>query len=428
MSRSCVVVGAGPAGLSAAYRLANAGVRVTVLEADTTIGGKTRRERVGGFTVNTGASFLTTFFDATLTLARELRLDVVHPKVEPGIVATPFGKLPLDLQSFRRILRFPLISLSGKIRTLALFARVSLNRRSHVAELSSLARMDHGGSVERWGRRMLGQTAYDYIVRSGIEPFFYFGAEQASAALGKALLRHAIRWRTLVLGDGTGALCDALARRLEVRTGCAAGSVDVREDGATVHHAGGSIEADYVVLAIPAGAAARLGGSIPERDRVDLASIRYVPNLAVFFGYERPVTVQYPSVTPAGPGPHPIARVRTTSRWVRQWVPEGRELIGIYGSGWRSAELLRLDRDKAVAGLRADAEEIFGRLADPDWIRVYPRSEAIVVPEPGHYRRMQALQRRNRGRLLYAGDWLTGSTVEGAVRTGLAAAKKILEG
>lgn len=426
MSRSCVVVGAGPAGLSAAYRLANAGVRVTVLEAENGVGGRTRSERVGEFTVNTGAHFLASFFDATLTLAGELQLEVRRPADEPSIVATPFGMLPLDLLSARRILRFPLATWTGKLRTLALFARVLLNRRSHVADLSALARMDRGGSIERWGKRTLGQDAYDYILRSGVEPFFYFGAGQASAALGKALLRHAIRWRTLVLPAGTGALCDALAHRLEVRTGCVAGAVEVGEHGVTVHHSGGRLEADYVILATPASSIATLEGSISKEDRADLASVRYVPSIVVFFGYERPITVRFPSVTPAGPGRHPIARVRTTSHYAREWVPEDKELIAIYGSGWRSAELLEAGRDRMVAALRADAEEVFGRLADPDWLRVYARREAIVLPVPGHFRRMQALQRRRRGPLLYAGDWITGSTIEGAVRTGLAAARQIL--
>lgn len=426
MSRSCVVVGAGPAGLSAAYRLANAGVRVTVLESDSEVGGRTRTERVGDFIINTGASFLTSFFDATLGLVRELRLEMTTPPQEPGIVATPVGKLPLDLHSPLRILAFPLISWLSKLRTASLFARVMLNRRSHIGDLNSLARMDRGGSVELWGRRRLGQTAYDYLLRSGIEPFFYFGAEDASAALGKALLRHAIKWNIHVLSRGMGDLCDALAQRLTVRTGCAAHAIEERESSVAVHHAGGTVEADYAILAIPANAIARLDGPISEQDRTDLGTVRYVPNIVVYFGYERPITVQFPSVSPAGPGRHAIARVRTTSTWAPQYVPEGKELLSIYVTAWRSAELLYESHDKMVKAVRADAEDIFGRLADPDWIRVYPRSEAMVLPEPRHFRRMQAFQRRPRQRVLYAGDWLTGSTIEGSVRTGLAAAKRIL--
>src|SRR5690606_14303130 len=133
-----------------------------------------------------------------------------------------------------------------------------------------------------------------------------------------------------------------------------------------------------------------------------------------------------PLVTPAGPGRHEIARVRTWSTLVPEYVPKGKELLVIHASGWRSAELIDREPSAIVSTLRADAEEVFGRLADPDWIRLYSRPEGMVVPVPGHFRRMAAFLRRRRSRVLYAGDWLTGSTVEGAVRTGLAAAAQLL--
>lgn len=426
MSRSCVIVGAGPAGLTAAYRLANAGLRVTVLESSNAIGGRTRSEKVGEFTVNTGAGFVASFYDNTLELLRELRLETLAPNPQLGVVATPFGKLEFDLSSPGRILRFPLISTGGKMRAAAMFARAALRRGTHIADVRSLARLDRHETVERWGLRTLGETAYHYLMRTGIEPFFYVGCDEISAAFGKAMVRHALKWQLLVLTAGTGALCDALAQRIEVRTGCQASAVELRDATVAVHHSGGTVEADYAVLAAPATAIAKLDG-LPEQDRADAASVAYAPSITLFFGYERPITVQYPLVTPAGPGRHPIARVRTWSALAPQYVPQGKELLAIHANAWRSAELLDRDPAKMVSELRADAEAVFGRLADPDWIRLYPRAEGTVITPPGHYRRMAALLRRPRTRLFYAGDWLTGSTIEGAVRTATSATALVLK-
>jgi protoporphyrinogen/coproporphyrinogen III oxidase len=426
VSRNCVVVGAGPAGLSAAYRLANAGVHVIVLEGENEIGGRTRTERLEGFVVNTGANLLTSFFDVTLHLLRELRIEPFHPTKQPAIVATPFGKLPLEQGSTRALVRFPLIPWGAKLSAMWLSTRLALARRTHVADVATLAKADRGLTVEQWALRAAGEAVYDYLLRPALESAFFFGAAEASQALGKALVRHARKWEVLALPDGMGTLCDTLANRLDVRTGCWATAVDVGPSGVAVYHSGGTIEADYVILACPASATAKMEGPLPQQDRTDLATIRYAPNIVLVFGYERPITVQFPMVTPAGPGHHPVATMWTLSRCIPQYVPEEKDLVCIHASSWRSAELLDRDPARIAAALRADGEEVFGRLADPDWVRMYPRTEATVIPAPGHYRRMEAFLRRPRGRVLYAGDWLTGSTVEGAVRTGLRAAEQVL--
>jgi predicted NAD/FAD-dependent oxidoreductase len=52
------IVGAGPAGLAAAYFLRDDGLDVIVLEADDEVGGRTRSVSVGGFASNAGAMFV----------------------------------------------------------------------------------------------------------------------------------------------------------------------------------------------------------------------------------------------------------------------------------------------------------------------------------------------------------------------------------
>lgn len=52
------IIGAGPAGLSAAHRLAGSGLSVRVLEQSAEVGGRTRSVEVAGEMVNTGAMFV----------------------------------------------------------------------------------------------------------------------------------------------------------------------------------------------------------------------------------------------------------------------------------------------------------------------------------------------------------------------------------
>lgn len=57
MTRSAIVVGAGPGGLAAAMLLAGSGVDVTVLEQGPAVGGRTRRIELGPYRFDTGPTF-----------------------------------------------------------------------------------------------------------------------------------------------------------------------------------------------------------------------------------------------------------------------------------------------------------------------------------------------------------------------------------
>ncbi|PPK64162.1 phytoene desaturase family protein [Actinokineospora auranticolor] len=76
-----LVVGAGLAGLSAALHLAGAGREVTVLETADGPGGRARRERLGDYTVDTGATVLTMpelVEEAVAAVGESLDLDLVR--------------------------------------------------------------------------------------------------------------------------------------------------------------------------------------------------------------------------------------------------------------------------------------------------------------------------------------------------------------
>ena len=70
-----VVIGGGISGLSAGYRLKQAGADVTVIESDTRPGGKIRTEMVDGFLVEHGPNGFLDSRQPVLDLVRDLRLD-----------------------------------------------------------------------------------------------------------------------------------------------------------------------------------------------------------------------------------------------------------------------------------------------------------------------------------------------------------------
>ncbi|WP_062078050.1 protoporphyrinogen/coproporphyrinogen oxidase [Demequina globuliformis] len=88
--RRWIVIGAGPAGLLAARRLAAAGHQVTVLEAEDEVGGRVSRIRVDGLDMDAGAESFATRGGYVEALARELGLGdrLVTPSGDPAWVVT----------------------------------------------------------------------------------------------------------------------------------------------------------------------------------------------------------------------------------------------------------------------------------------------------------------------------------------------------
>jgi phytoene dehydrogenase-like protein len=64
-----IVVGAGISGLCAAYRLAEAGLRVKVLERGSRVGGRMTTDAVDGFVLDRGAQFLSSEYTVLRSLA-----------------------------------------------------------------------------------------------------------------------------------------------------------------------------------------------------------------------------------------------------------------------------------------------------------------------------------------------------------------------
>ena len=129
------VVGAGPAGLTAAYRLHAAGHETTVLEAEPTPGGRTHTHHFGpGHWSDDGAGWLGSFYPDTLALLDELgfgdRRQVLRLRGGGDLLVG--GRRHANPNSVRRILTTDLLSPAEKLRLLAWMARLLLTQSGNL--------------------------------------------------------------------------------------------------------------------------------------------------------------------------------------------------------------------------------------------------------------------------------------------------------
>jgi oxygen-dependent protoporphyrinogen oxidase len=433
---SCCVVGAGMAGLTAAWWLRRLGILPLVLEAEPYVGGRTRSVLIDGCRINTGAAFFTSFYHETLSLCATLDVPLVRPLIHPSRagsarqMVTPMGRVPYAPARPLALLRFPLVDMRQKGRLLKAVAKIVSGPSLHIAEPESLAPFDDGDAI-RWARQEIGEQASDYFVRPAIEPFFYAHASLVSAAVACALLGHAVRWRLSTPENGVDALARSLADTVDVRLGCRVLRLHREKGAVVIDHDAGSLRADAVILSIPPHEVLRIAPQIEERDSQDLMSRqRYEPNLALFLGYRRKVPLPSPSTTVGGPGAHRLVGLTAHSHGgTPGFIPPGREVISILAMGERSRTLLASSQATVERAVREDVRtDLELELPPPDWTHMVRRQTATVVPGPGSLRQIAAFSRRRRSGVHFAGDWLSGtSTVEGAVRTGRRAALAVLE-
>ncbi|MFJ3230641.1 hydroxysqualene dehydroxylase HpnE [Streptomyces sp. NPDC086787] len=435
-----VVVGGGLAGVTAALALADAGVRVTLLEGRPRLGGLAFSFQRGELTVDNGQHvylrccsayrwFLDRIEGSALAPLQD-RLDV--PVLD---AAGPEGRrlgrlrrdpLPVPLHLGRSLATYPHLSLAER----AAVGRAALALKSLDLTDPALDTQDFGGWLARHGQSARAVEAlWDLVGVATLNAV----AGDASLALAAMVFKTGllsapgaadIGWARVPLGD----LHDRLARkaldsagvRTELRTRVT--SLSHHENGGwSVQVPGETLRADAVVLAVPQREAHDLlpPGALDAPE--NLLAIGTEPILNVHVVYDRKVLAK-PFFAALGT---PV-----------QWVFDRTE-----ASGLADGQYLALSQSAA----RDEIEEPVAVLRErylPELARLLPAARgarvkdffvtrertATFAPAPGVGRLRPGTRTRTPG-LYLAGAWTaTGwpATMESAVRSGVSAADAAL--
>jgi oxygen-dependent protoporphyrinogen oxidase len=258
--KSIVIIGSGVAGLTAGYRLQQAGFQVTVLEAKHIPGGRMSNEMRGSFNAYTGATGLFRFYADMWDLFEELRLTdklVSYPTMGQGIGDNGTHTYELDFNQTIGMLRNKNISLRSRLR-LPLLIPDFLAARSRINPCLLHTATDFDDeSMSDYLTRKVGRDFVENIVGPVYRNLWTWNIENISRAYFLAIYAHVRGQPSYRLKGGLGTFTKKLATLLDVRYNsrvkeiCRAGA-DLKRT-VRVATADGQIEevkADIVVCAV----------------------------------------------------------------------------------------------------------------------------------------------------------------------------------
>jgi len=446
-----VIVGAGIAGLSAAYELQKRGLSFVILERGPRAGGVILSEQVDGYTIDGGPDSLLTQKPEAITLCEELGIsDRLVPTKPPRLAF---------IQRGGRLHPLPASSVLGIPTRLGPFIRTQLftwaGKVRMGAELFVAPRKDDGDeSIGSFMRRRFGDEAVTYLAepllagihagdveRLSIRALFprLVDAERKHGSLLRAFRRQP---RSSVSPDGVfrslpgglSELVDALVRALPpsaIRFNTPAARLAMNP--LRVETAGGeAIAGRAVILAAPAYVTSRLTRDVDATISRLCGEVEYASSGTIALAFPR-AAVAHPLngsgfVVPRVEGSGILAASWLSSKWPHR-APDDRVLMRAFVGGGRDPEALQQTDAELVARALSALRALLGITGEPLLTRVYRFERASAQHEVGHMDRMAAIDRALAARpgLFVTGSGFRGVGIPDCVADARATARKVSE-
>lgn len=427
--KHAAVIGAGIAGLTAAYRLEQAGWRTTVFEAADHPGGRVETIARDGFLLDTGATAIAARYPIFTALALELGCEIVPTAPYLGVVRD--GRL--RLLRLDRLVRSGLTTDLLSARTKLKLARVvgdivvsKLRGRLNYDDLRTAGPLDTE-TARDYLRRLGGAEADEFLGEPITRALLLANSDQVSRVELMSGLINAVAGSLGTLAGGQATVIDELVKRLggDLRLNTAVDLVTHGATGVDVRTPAGTEHVDAAVVACPPPQAAAICAD--PRLAALAEQLRFTRAINVSIGTTRaPATPAFLVQFPRGED-REIAMIIVESNKARDRAPAGR---GLFTVSWEmSAADAWFDRsdDEIVA---RSLQTLTGLVGDLGVELTYVRrwSPALPHTRPGVYRAIGefAAGIDARSPIQYAGDWLSQTGQNTAVAWGQRAAANLV--
>ncbi|MCY4135238.1 MAG: protoporphyrinogen oxidase [bacterium] len=429
------VVGAGITGLAAGYEATKAGAEVVVYEAAERAGGRLLTTKLAGQPVDEGADAFLARVPWATELCQELGLgaELVSPAQRAAFVYSRGALRALPLPNVLGVpLDFDALAASGIV------SDDGVDRARQEPDLAG-SPLVGDESVGGLVRRRLGDEVADRLVdpligginASSIDDLSVRAAVPQlaeAASRGPSLVQELRRLAAsstvdpaapvfYTLPDGLGRLTGALTERLGDRLRLSSPVSDL-----------GEIDADQVIVTLPADIARELVAPVSARTAELMGTIDYASVVLVSLAYEA-MDVNHPMagsgyLVPAVEGLTITACSWASSKWAHVGSPDTvvlRVSAGRYGDD----RVLALGDDALLEAVGADLAETMGLDAQPHTVRISRWERSLAQFRPGHLELVADIEQslaHDAPWLRVTGAWARGLGVPACIHQGRQAA------
>ena len=421
-TKKIAVVGAGMAGLSAAYRLQQSGFSTTVYEKHHSVGGRTASLEKDGYLMDLGAITLSPVYRETIQLIDEVGAGDSCTSFQPVLAIARDGALhEIDLSKpLRSAIKTGFLSPGAKLRLLNLLPTVlRFWSRCDFEDMAQLEELDVE-NCESFALRKAGREAHDYLVDPLIRVNM-FSSSRVSSAVDLIWLMKVFGVPTMMqVKGGMGVLSQKVAAELDdVQLDAVVEEVRVEDQRVAVTMDGATAFFDGAVLAVPTEKALEIAPWISGNQREWFDRAKAVPCLTVHVGLNtRPESPATMVMVPSSEAKDVLGIVLEHNK-SHDRAPEGRGLIALHMTGeWaesqRGLDGLQVARNAldTVAPFMGDLKDQVEMVNLQEWDHV--DHERYV----GVYKSLRNAQPEFMdGRVTFAGEY-NSAGIEGAVICG----------
>lgn len=436
MDAEVLVIGAGMAGLAAGRHLTKSGKDTLVLEKNPRVGGRVFTDTVEGFKIDAGAQFMANFYTHTLKFIQELGLQADLVPI-PGISAILRSKRLYHVWPDLRLAFTPLISMSSKLLLLKPVLQIIQHWQDLDLHAFHCAYPMDVRSITDYSRQTLNEELLEYVFQPPLSGIFYWTPEHTSQAMLFLLLKAGLNIKLYTLKHGFGSLAQAMASSLNLIQDAQVYHVEPLSSDryrvwARVQGEDTQIMTRAIVCATPASMVPALFPTLTVKQRDFFQAIDYSINTIAAFGVNRRLPSSYYGLLFPRQETRYLATAAIQSAKNPAKLPSGKDLLVLYPNGAAGQDFIHEDdnniRNKLLADLKlAGADYALG--TDEIFMRVYRWEQALPLFDVGHFHRLHHFSRGEFefDRIVFAGDYLGGPFLEGAITSGLDAAQRLLD-